>query len=143
MDPDRNEREKNNLIISSLCRIRPRFRAPNIFLVGSFYTKKPKLTHLDLTELFYTDCLYKPRAAKMLCYGCTCQTTKSFFSLEIYGVVYKCLTTNITTCPDYPRCNFNCEQVKQLQLYSLMCPRKLCSAVKLINYLNGINFRED
>ena len=46
----------------------------------------------------------------MLFYGCTCQTTKSIFSLEIYGVIYKGLTTNIKTCPDYPRCNFNCEQ---------------------------------
>ena len=32
---------------------------------------------------------------------------KKFFSLEIYGVIYKGLTTNITTCPNYPRCNFN------------------------------------
>ena len=32
-------------------------------------------------------------------------------SLQIYGVIYKGLTTNITTCPDYPRCNFNCEWV--------------------------------
>ena len=32
LDPDRNKRERKNLIISSLCRIRPRFRAPNIFL---------------------------------------------------------------------------------------------------------------
>ena len=47
-----------------------------------------------LTALFYTDCLFKPRAAKMLFYGCTCQTTKSFLS-----------------CPDYPRCNFNYERV--------------------------------
>ena len=32
LDPDRNKRERKKLIISSFCLIRPRFRAPNIFL---------------------------------------------------------------------------------------------------------------
>ena len=32
LDPDRNKREKKNLIISSFCRIRPQFCKPNIFL---------------------------------------------------------------------------------------------------------------
>ena len=33
LDPDRKKREREkNLIISSFCRIRPRLRAPNIFL---------------------------------------------------------------------------------------------------------------
>ena len=34
---------------------------------------------------------------------------KVFFT-GTYGVIYKGKTTNITTCPNYPRCNFNCER---------------------------------
>ena len=51
----------------------------------------------DFSVLLYTDCLFRPSAF--------------LWSLEIYGVVYKDFATNITTCPDYPRCNFNSERI--------------------------------
>ena len=49
--------------------------------------------YLGLTALFYTDCLFKPRAGMIPYYGRTCHITKSFFSLEFYGAFYKGLTT--------------------------------------------------
>ena len=62
--------------------------------------------YLGPTALFYTDCLFEPGAGMLLFYGHTWQITNSLFSLEFYGVIYKGLTTNIITFPDYPRCNF-------------------------------------
>ena len=64
--------------------------------------------YLSLTALFYTACLFKPRAGMILFYGRTCQITKSLFSLEFYGAFYKGLTTKYY---NLSWCNFNRERV--------------------------------
>ena len=79
-----------------------------------------------ISILFYID----PFAVTLIVYlnpGQQNAFLKSFFSLEIYGVIYKKgLTTNITTCPDYLRCNFNCERVyTQYVLFTNSCNKMI------------------
>ena len=80
-------------------------------LVCKGLTMRSNSNYICFTALFYTDNLFKPKAGKIPFNGRTFQITKCLFLLESYGVLCKGLTTNIITCPDYPRCNFNHEQL--------------------------------